>query len=109
MADASDYHADVKAYAGTCDEAAVAGLFKTYRLVLSKPDTRLVSASDPAELDRVRTNFLKKKLGLSDPDTVLDAAIAEVMATMKGDRTKNRLTVYYMLAERFGKLDLFKG
>jgi hypothetical protein len=26
---------------------------------------------------------------------------------MKGDRTKNRVTVYYLLAEHFGKVSLF--
>jgi hypothetical protein len=26
---------------------------------------------------------------------------------MKGDRTKNRVTVYYLLAENFGKLSIF--
>ena len=26
---------------------------------------------------------------------------------MKADRTKSRLTFYYLLAERYGKLDMF--
>jgi hypothetical protein len=52
----------------------------------------------------VRTNFLKKKLGLDVADGDLDAAIMAVRDKMKGDRTKNRVTVYYLLAERLGKL-----
>ena len=42
-------------------------------------------------------------------DTELDAAIKAVGAKMKGDRTKNRVTVYYLLAEHFGKLSTFGG
>jgi hypothetical protein len=51
--------------------------------------------------------FLKKKLGLTAPDAELDAAISAVGETMKADRTRNRVTVYYLLADRFGKLSQF--
>ena len=67
----------------------------------------LVSFSDKAELARVRDNFLKKKLGLSQSDAELDAAIAAIGEVMKASRDKNRVTVYYLLAERFGKLSIF--
>lgn len=102
----SDHLADVKKYAkAPVNEAAVAGLAKTYRLVMSKPDTKYVACSDPLELDRVRENFLKKKLGLSGDD--LDASIKAVCTTMKASRSKSRLTFYYLLAEHYGKLDGF--
>lgn len=101
-----DHVADVSKYAAQpVNEAAVAGLLKTYRLVLSKSDTRYVACSDPAERERVRNNFLKKKLGLTGDD--LDAAVEATCAAMKADRTKSRLTFYYLLAERYGKLDVF--
>jgi hypothetical protein len=100
----SDHLADVKKYAKQpVNEAAVAGLAKTYRLVLSKPDTRYVACSDQLELDRVRENFLKKKLGLAGDD--LDASIKSVCTAMKASRSKSRLTFYYLLAEHYGKLD----
>lgn len=100
----TDYLADVKKYATKpVNEAAVAGLEKNYRLVLSNPDSRYVACSDPEEVARVRENFLKKKLGLSGDD--LDGAIKAVCELMKGDRTKSRLTFYYLLAERFDRLD----
>ena len=67
----------------------------------------LVSFTDKEEVARVRENFLKKKLGLNSPDSELDQAISAVAAKMKGDRTKNRVTVYYLLAEHFGKLSTF--
>lgn len=102
----SDHLADVKTYAKKpVDEAALESMAKTYRLVLSKPDTRFVACSDPAELDRVRENFLKKKLGLSGDD--LDASIKTVCEAMKASRAKSRLTFYYLLAEHHGKLDAF--
>ncbi len=97
---------DVRKYAkNPVNEAAVASLEKTYRLVLSKPDTRYVACSDKAELETVRKNFLEKKLGLSGDD--LDASIKSVCESMKATRSKSRLTFYYLLAEHHGKLDTF--
>jgi outer membrane protein OmpA-like peptidoglycan-associated protein/ferritin-like metal-binding protein YciE len=55
----------------------------------------------------VRDGFMKKKLGLTQTDAELDAALKDVMTTMTGERNKNRVTVYYLLAEKFGKLGLF--
>lgn len=103
-----DYLADIKKYTDSVDEAVVAKMEKTYKLVLSKPDTAVVAFGDPAERATVRENFLKKKLGLTNPDSELDAAIEAVGVKMKGVTRRNRLTVYYLLADHFGKLDTFK-
>ena len=103
----ADWAADVKIYRPNADDAAIEGLLKTYRLVMSSPDSAYVAFSDKDEVETVKTNFLKKKLGLTESDAVLDAALDEVKETMKADRTKSRITVYYLLAEKFGKLDLF--
>jgi hypothetical protein len=107
MANAADYYDDVKKYASSYDEAAIAGIVKHCGIALAKKDSSLVSASDPDELARVKAGFLIKKLGLEDSDK-LDAAIGDVMAKMKGDSSKQRVTVYYMLADHFGKLGDFK-
>jgi hypothetical protein len=107
MADLATHLADVKKYSTSVNEAALAGLAKTYALVLSRADSRWVAASDKKELGRVRDNFLKKKLGLKGDDAALDASIASVAAKLKGDSTKSRLTFYYLLAEHHKKLDLF--
>ena len=77
------------------------------RLVMGSQDSAYVAFSDAAELETVKTNFLKKKLGLTESDEALDAALDEVKETMKADRTKSRITVYYLLAEKFGKLSVF--
>ncbi len=54
----------------------------------------LVSFGDDKEVARVRDNFPQKKLGLSQSDAELDAAIKSVSDKMKADKTKNRVTVY---------------
>ena len=100
--------ADVKKYAPNADDAAIKGIVRHCGIALQKRDSALVSFTDRAELDRVRDGFMKKKLGLTDSDADLDASLAEVGETMKADRTKNRVTVYYLLADKHGKLDLFR-
>lgn len=101
-----DHLADIKKFARKpVNEAAAAGMMKAYALVMSKPDTRYVACSDPTELERVRENFLKKKLGLNGDD--LDASVKAICEHMKSDKTKSRLTFYYLLAEHYDKLDLF--
>ncbi len=76
---------------------------------LQSRDSSLVAMSDRKERELVRENYLKKKLGLTHPDADLDTAVLAVGERMKADRTKNRVTVYYLLAEHFGSLGLFGG
>ncbi|SBV33803.1 conserved protein of unknown function [uncultured Sphingopyxis sp.] len=106
---AEDWLADVRKYVADADEAVVSAIVKYLGIALRNRDSSLVSFSDKKETDRVRENFLKKKLGLTDDDATLDAAIAGVGERMKEDRTKNRVTVYYLLAQHFGLLGLFGG
>jgi uncharacterized protein VirK/YbjX len=102
-----DHLADIKKYATKVDEVAVQGMAKNYALVMSKPDTRYVAASDPTEVQRVVDNFLKKKLGRKESNDVLTAACKAVGEKMKADRTKSRVTFYYLLAEHYGALKTF--
>lgn len=106
---AEDWLADVRKYVADADEKVVAAIVRHCGIALQKRDSSLVSFSDSKETDRVRENFLKKKLGLTHDDATLDAAIAAVGARMKGDRTRNRVTVYYLLTEHFGLFDIFGG
>jgi len=107
MADAPNYVADVKKYVPHVDEAAVAGIVKHLGIALRGKDSSLVAASDPEELKRVRDGFMKKKLALTESDAHLDAAIKEVMVKMKAEHNKGRVTVCYLIAEKFNKLSLF--
>jgi outer membrane protein OmpA-like peptidoglycan-associated protein len=104
---ANDWATDVKKYEPGADDGVIAGIVRYCGIALQKVDSSLVSFSDPTELTRVRNNFLKKKCGLTDSDEVLDAAIAKVGERMKDDRTKNRVTVYYLLSDHFGLHHLF--
>jgi hypothetical protein len=71
-------------------------------------DAETVSCSDASELERVRENFLKKKLGLSESDATLDAAIREVCDKMgSSNRNKYRALFYARLAKKFGKESLY--
>lgn len=106
---AEDWSIDVKKYVPNADEGAIAGIVRYCGIALRNRDSSLVSFTDSTETDRVRENYLKKKLALTDADDVLDAAIAAVGVRMKEDTTRNRVTVYYLLAEQFGKLGLFGG
>ncbi len=106
---AEEWLLDVKKYVPDCDETVVAGIVRYCGIALRNRDSSLVSYSDQTELDRVRNNFLKKKLALTDSDDVLNAAIAKVGETLKGVRNKNRVTVYYLLSEHFGMHHLFGG
>lgn len=107
MAELKDHIADIKKYTSTVDEKAVAGMAKTYALVMSKADTRYVAASDPEEVERVVENFCKKKLGRKEKDADLTAVVKAQCEKMKADRTKSRLTVYYLIAEHFKALATF--
>jgi Protein of unknown function (DUF2853) len=102
-----DHLADIKKYTASVDEKAVQGMSKTYALVMSKADTRYVASTDPNEIATVVANFCKKKLGRKESDADLAAVVKAQCEKMKADRTKSRLTVYYLIAEHFGQLAMF--
>ncbi len=106
---AENWLADVRKYAAHADEAVVAAIVKYCGISLQNRDSSLVAMSDVKERTLVRESYLKKKLGLTHSDTDLDAAVVTVGQVMKADRTKNRVTVYYLLAEHFGSLGIFGG
>lgn len=106
---AEDWAADVKKFAPNADGTVIAGIVRYCGIALQSRDSSLVSFTDPVETARVRENFLKKKLGLTQTDDVLDKAIAAVGDRMKGSNFKNRVTVYYLLLEHLGLLHMFGG
>lgn len=70
-------------------------------------DSSTVSGSDQSELDRVKKNFLIKKLGLED-SPALDEAIDAVLEQYgRSERSKLRAVVYYLLAKHFNKEDVY--
>ena len=103
MADV-DYAADVAKYAPNCDAKAVKAIVKHLGIALKSTDSSMVACSSKSELERVRESWLKKKLALTNSDAELDATITAVCDRMKADRSKSRVTFYYLLAEKYGKL-----
>lgn len=72
-----------------------------------KADASKVSGSDKKELETVKKNFLLKKLGLDD-SPALDEAIDEVMEKLgRSNRNKYRAIVYYLLAKKFNKEEIY--
>ncbi len=70
-------------------------------------DAETVAASQESELETVKTNFLIKKLGLSDGPELMEA-IDKVMDTYgRSERNKYRAVVYYMLTKHFGKESVY--
>jgi Protein of unknown function (DUF2853) len=102
-----DWMKDVKKYVAAPDEAAVKGIIRHCGIALQSRDASLVACGDKAERDRVRDSFLKHKLGLAAPDTELDKAVHEICEKMHPDHDKARVTFYYLLAEKYGKLAAF--
>lgn len=71
-------------------------------------DASTVSGGDPKELERVKKNFLIKKLGLSDSPK-LDEAIQEAIETYgRSNRNKYRAVMYYLLVKKFKKASVYK-
>lgn len=99
----TDYAADISKHTSNVNPAAVKAIVGYCGIALQRRDSSVVSGSDPAELATVREGFATKKLGLS-PEAA-DAGIKAALEKMKGDRTKNRVTFYYLLAEATGTLD----
>lgn len=104
---ATDWAADVKKYVKNADDDAIAGIVKHCGIALRNQDSSLVSFGDKAETDRVKAGFLTKKLEITDK-AKQDEAMDKVAEKLKGASRKNRVTVYYLLADHFGKLGLFK-
>ena len=97
------YAAQIKKYYGEVDDDFLRLVVKNLGPSIYNKDAESVSCSDPKELDRVKKNFLQKKLALTESDEKLDSAIKEVCETLKGVRNKYRATFYYALAKKFKK------
>jgi hypothetical protein len=99
----ADYLADVKKYDAAADADVVNKIVKHLGIALRNRDSSLVSCSDEKELDRVKANWIVKKLGVTEAAKA-DAAIEKVCKAMSADNTKSRVTFYYLAAKELGKL-----
>lgn len=99
----ADYLADVKKYDAKADADTVNKIVKHLGIALRNRDSALVSATDPKELDRVKANWIGKKLGVTDAKSA-DAAVESAAKAMAADTSKSRVTFYYLTAKHLGKL-----
>ncbi len=72
------------------------------------PDAETIAASQPAELETVKNNFLIKKLGLTDGPALMAAMDGVIEIYGKSERNKYRAVIYYMLVKHFAKEAVFK-
>lgn len=71
-------------------------------------DSATVAASDPAELERVRKNFLVKKLGLTDGPALSEAIDAVIDTYGRSERNKYRAVFHYLLTTHFRKESVYR-
>ena len=70
-------------------------------------DSETVSCSQSHELEVVKKNFVRKKLGVTD-DKKIDEAIKKVCEAMgSSNRTKYRPLFYALLAKELGKESIY--
>jgi hypothetical protein len=103
----SDYSTDVAKYTSKVNQAAVDAIVKYCGIALKGADSRFVSMTDPAEVKRVVDGFCFKKLGLDAKKA--EAAVLAAGEKMKADKTKHRVTVYYLVAESTGTMAKLTG
>jgi Protein of unknown function (DUF2853) len=93
----ADYASDIKKYTSNVNAAAVSSIVKFCGIALRGKDSQWVSMTDDAEVKRVVNGFCAKKLGLDAKSA--ETAVRAVGEKMKEDKTKHRVTVYYLIAE----------
>jgi len=71
-------------------------------------DASTVAASDRDELERIKANFLVKKLGLKDGPALMDGINAAAETYGKSERNKLRAVFYYLLVKHFGREAAYK-
>lgn len=76
-------------------------------IALRSQDGATVATSDKKELETIRDGFCAKKLDLSAEEA--DKLIEQVGEEMKHDSAKCRVTFYYLLALKAGKLAQFQA
>ncbi|EDM24051.1 DUF2853 family protein [Caminibacter mediatlanticus TB-2] len=90
------------------DDEFIAKVTKALGPSIYKADTEIVSCSSKDELERVKKNFLIKKLGLDKDDEYLDSLLKKVCEKMgKSNRKKYRALFYALLAKETNKESVY--
>lgn len=99
----NEYLTDVHRYDSRASADKVDRIVKHLGIALRSRDSSLVSCTDESELQRVVDNWCARKLGVTDAAKAR-AAVDSVCEQMAKDRTKQRVTFYYLCASRLGRL-----
>lgn len=97
----------LKASGGQASEAQLRAIAKGLGPSLYNKDSFLVAASDKAELETIKKNFIAKKLGVTDDaqaQAAIDFSVEKIGSSV---RNKMRPVVYALIAENLGKLSQF--
>jgi len=79
------------------DDVLLKAVVKSLGPAVYRDDASRISAVDAAELERVKHNFMVKRLGLSDGpklDTILNKALDQMG---RSSRHKSRAVLYYII------------
>ena len=89
------------------DRDYIAAVTKALGPSIYNKDAETVSCSDSGELETVKKNFARNKLGVTD-DAAIDAAIQKVCETLgSSNRNKYRALFYALLAKELGKTSVY--
>lgn len=101
------YIAEAKKLKLSIDDTLLTKVTKGLGPSIYNADSETVSATDKTELQRLKDNFLIKKLGLKDGPE-LDKAIDEVIEQVgRSNRSKYRAIVYALLVKKFKKESVY--
>lgn len=96
------YVESIQRFCDDVDLAAVDSIVNYLGIALTNPDGSTVAATDADELKTIQDGFCAKKLGMDHKQA--EEAVSQVCELMKHDNAKCRVTFYYVLADRAGKL-----
>lgn len=103
----ASYHEVAKKIGVSVDSDLLIKVTKGLGPSIYNKDSAKVASSDKKELDRVKINFLNKKLGITD-DKTADSLISEVVDTFGSSNTnKPRPLFYYLLVKKAGKESVY--
>ncbi len=66
-------------------------------------DLETIATSQSAELERVKSNFLVRKLGLPDSPKLMDWVKSAIDDYGRSERSKYRAVIYYLLVDRLSR------
>jgi len=101
----SQYLESIQRFDEGAKQSTVDNIVKHLGIALQSQDGSTVAVSDSKELELIRDGFCAKHLELGADEA--DKMIGEVAELLKHDSAKSRVTFYYLLAHKAGKLEQF--